>query len=139
MKRFLSGLLAAVAVLALAVPVHAADNTNTYIDILRNKLVLGPSSTTPSIGTGTTIDHAQLGVARVYANAAAAGAIIQAGGVNGQLLTIINSGTATITFAAQATSRVAGGAGVTISPLVAQIFIWDTASALWFPVRGTRF
>ena len=61
MKRFLTGLLAAVAVLALAVPVSAADNTTTYIDVLRNKLVLGPQATTPSVATGGRIGVNQFG------------------------------------------------------------------------------
>mgnify|MGYP001591999740 CR=1 FL=1 len=138
MKRFLTGLLAAVAVLALAVPVSAADNTTTYIDVLRNKLVLGPQATTPSVATGGRIGVNQFGVARVYANAAAVSVTLQAGTVNGQVITVINSGSSTITFDAQATSLVAGGTGQVIPPVSAQQYIWDTASGLWFPIVGRR-
>ena len=73
----------------------------------------------------------------VSASSAAAGAILEAGAVNGQQITVINTSGNPITFAAAGTSNVADGAGDTIAPLRAGTFRWLAATSLWYRV-GTN-
>lgn len=60
------------------------------------------------------------------------GLIIEAGGFNGQPLTLVNVGTGSFTFAAQATSNVAGGASIVIAGGTAATFTWLSDVSLWW-------
>jgi hypothetical protein len=70
----------------------------------------------------------------VSAASAATGVILQAGDQNGQMLTVINTGTNSITFAAAATSNVADGVSDVIAGNHAASFRWLSATSLWYRV-----
>jgi hypothetical protein len=50
----------------------------------------------------------------------------------GAIMTVLNSGSFTVTFAASGTSNVADGVADVIPALQAATFIWDTFSGLWY-------
>lgn len=97
------------------------------------------TGTVPAFVTGNTVTHNGCGVAIVNpSTTAATGAIVQAGTVHGQHLTIINIGTATgtITMAAAGTSNVANGTGCIISVLAAIDLRWNALDSRWYQVRA---
>jgi hypothetical protein len=89
-----------------------------------------------AVASGATIPHNVNGyeyeTIPVSASSAATGAILQAGAVNGQQITIINTSGNPITFAAAGTSHVADGVSDTIAPLRAGTFRWLAATSLWY-------
>src|SRR5579859_3092350 len=60
------------------------------------------------------------------------GLIIAPGFYPGQTLTIINTGTGSLTFAVPATSNVANGTSCVIGASTARIFVWDDLTAVWY-------
>jgi hypothetical protein len=69
----------------------------------------------------------------VSAGAAITAAVLQAGTVNGQEVTIVNenaTGASTVTFAASGTSNVGQGTAAVISGLTSRRFVWD--GAVWW-------
>lgn len=98
--------------------------------------VLGVRSTTaPVLATAGTITTAGVGLARVAPAGAVTGVILQPGTADPQRVTVVNEspGADSVTFAAAGTSNVANGASCVIPGLTAQSFVWDTATALWYP------
>ena len=94
----------------------------------------GAGGTIPTVaanGTGLT-------ETRIAPAGAVTGAILQAGTKGGQIIVVTNESAAasTVTFAAVATSNVAGGVTDSIAGLHAHMFIWDSLStpAAWFMV-----
>jgi hypothetical protein len=90
-----------------------------------------------AITTGGTITTAGVGVAVVAPAAAVTGVILQAGTVDGQTITVLNTSVAgnTVTFAAASTSLVADGTSSVIAGLTARRFVWNAAAGRWFPVK----
>jgi len=95
-----------------------------------------PSATSPDPGANGTINTANVGVARVTPTAARSGIILQAGTQDGQMVTVINQGSAanTLTFnTTPSTSNVADSATEgNIPGLTARTFVWSAASSLWY-------
>lgn len=90
-----------------------------------------------SVGTGGTITHTNSAVVRVDVSGGAniTGVILQAGVIDGQILTVENvNASFTIQFAAAATSNVANGVSSTITNLKAYNFIWNAVAARWFSI-----
>ena len=87
--------------------------------------------------TAVTLLTTEACVKVTNASTAVSGAILSnAGATDGQHLTVINeSPTADIVFAASATSRIAG-TRLTMKPLQAYQFIYNSTSALWYPIVG---
>jgi len=73
---------------------------------------------------------------KLTAAAAATGVTMPQGSFDGQLLWItINTAAAnTVTFAAKASSYVAGGAATSLAGLATHLFRWDATDALWYQV-----
>ncbi len=91
-----------------------------------------------AVATGTATILVPAGTAHVKLTAAAAttGATLPVGSFDGQLLWItINTAAAnTVTFAAKATSNVAGGASTSLAGLATHLLRWDATDALWYQV-----
>jgi hypothetical protein len=60
------------------------------------------------------------------------GLILYPGGFTGQLCTIINTGSGSLTFAAAGTSHVANGVAAVIATATAATFVWDATASLWY-------
>ena len=73
-------------------------------------------------------------VQRFAPAAAITGVIMAKGTYDGQVVIVVNEsgGTSTITFAAAATSNVADGASAVIAITTQKMFVWDTATQLWY-------
>jgi hypothetical protein len=102
-------------------------------------LVVTQSATSPDPGAGGTIATAGLGVSRVTPASNRTGIILQAGTQPGQFVTVINeAASATLTFnTTPATANVADSATEgAIAGLTARTFVWDSATSLWYQVKG---
>jgi hypothetical protein len=86
---------------------------------------------------GSTIDTSVAGVIPVNPAAAVTGVILEAGTVDGQMITIVNraAGANSVTFAAAGTSNVADGTSSVIAGLTARRYVWDSTAARWFPCK----
>ncbi len=86
--------------------------------------------------TNTITVAAGFGTVRVTAAGAVTGIIVPAGTRPGQQLVIIHEGAAanTLTMAASGTSNVANGTTCVLGGLAAHVLIWDSVTALWYPV-----
>lgn len=95
-------------------------------------------ATAQAVATGTAaiLIPAGSSFVRITAAAATTGATLPVGDHMGQLLVIDISTAAanTVTFAAVATSHVAGGAAVSLAGLAAHMFIWDSVVGAWFQI-----
>lgn len=60
------------------------------------------------------------------------GQVLQAGDFNGQPVSVVNTGTGALTFAAAGTSNVANGASAVIAGNTFMTFIWDSVTSLWY-------
>ena len=91
-----------------------------------------------ALATGTAGILVPPGSSHVKLTAAAAviGATLPVGSFDGQLLflTINTAAANTVTFAAKATSYVAGGAATSLAGLATHLFRWDATDALWYQV-----
>ena len=126
--------LAVALILVVAAPVFA--QSRTFIDITDNTLVLGRNAgVAAAIATSGTITTAGMSIRRVHATASVTGVILQAGTKAGQVITVINHGAGTITFAASGTSIVAYGTSAIIQSLAGAQFVWDDLLSLWFPLN----
>jgi hypothetical protein len=83
--------------------------------------------------TAGTIATSGILYSPVTATAAVTGVILAAGLPDGQLVFVINTGSYPITFAAAATSNVAGGANVTIPAGTTQLYVWNYGAQRWYP------
>lgn len=94
------------------------------------------SATAAVVATGGTITTAGVTVARVNPGAAVTGVILEAGSLDGQVCTVVNTSASadSVTFAAAATSNVASGTSAVIAGVTGQMFVWSEAAALWFAV-----
>lgn len=93
---------------------------------------LTPATQTIS-GNGQTITSVIYSGAVEVTNAGAfTGLILGFGGVSGQLITIVNVGTGSMTFAASGTSNVADGASDVIAVNTAATYRWSAAKSLWY-------
>lgn len=108
---------------------------NVALGSLAENQTTGTVQTLSTSGTITT--PANTGVVRVTAAAAVTGIILGAGSKPGQRLTVIHEGAAanTITYAAAGTSNVADGTSDVITGPSARTFVWDSITALWYPVH----
>jgi Pectate lyase superfamily protein/Right handed beta helix region len=70
----------------------------------------------------------------VTAASAATAVVLQAGTFNGELITLVNTGANSITFAASGTSHVADGTSDVIATLHAATYKYLTATSLWYRV-----
>ena len=98
---------------------------------------LTQSASAPALATTGTIATSGVGVARIAPTAAVTAAILQAGTVAGQQVSVVNEATATyaVTMAASATSNVADGASTVIAVLTCANFIWDSSTSLWYHAK----
>lgn len=96
-----------------------------------NTLALMASSATALSNNGT-LSTMILGSVRVTTAGAVTGAILQSGIQAGQMFTVINQSSNTITFATSATSHVADGTSDVIAANTARTFIWNAATSLWY-------
>lgn len=96
------------------------------------QLMLTQSASAATIANGGAIDPTGLGLARVTTTGAVTGVILVAGLYSGQLVTVVNESTNSITFAAAATSHVADGVSCVIAPLTQKVFVWDSGTSLWY-------
>jgi hypothetical protein len=94
------------------------------------------AGTVPTIANSGTVTHNGHGAAVVTTGGAVTGAIVQAGTIAGQKLTIINNSANTITMAAVGTSNVANGVGAVISALAAIDLVWNALDSKWYQVRA---
>ncbi len=89
-----------------------------------------------AVATGTAVITIPAGqsIVRLSAAAATTGASLPVGVNDGDILIVKLSTAAanTVTFAAKATSNVAGGAAVSIAGLAAHLFYWDAADTAWY-------
>lgn len=95
------------------------------------------SGASQSVAGSGTIVHTNSAVVRVDVSGGAniTGVILQAGTVDGQILTVLNvNGSFTITFAAAGTSNVANGTSAVISAAKAYSFMWNAVAARWFSI-----
>lgn len=95
----------------------------------------------PAAGGATTITNGSTiattnGAQRITSTADVTGIILAAGTIGGQLVTVINTGSHQITFAASGTSNVASGTSAFILANTASSFIWDSVEALWYVAGG---
>jgi hypothetical protein len=113
------------------------DTQNKVLAFSNAATAYGQTATAPDPGAGGTINTAGLSVARVSPAAARTGVILQAGSAPGQEVTIINEAAAatSITFAAAGTSNVADGVSDVLAGLNARTFVWDSVTALWYPMK----
>lgn len=100
---------------------------------------LAPQNIAQAVATGSATIVVPAGAVEVVLTAAAAttGASLPAGSYDGQLLfiTITTAAANTVTFAAAGTSKVAGGAGVSLAGLATHLFRWSVlGGGLWFQV-----
>ncbi len=100
-------------------------------------IAYGQSSASPDPGAAGTIATAGLVVSRVSPAAARTACILQPGTQSGQLVWVVNEAAAanSITFDVAATSHVADGASDAIVGLSARLFVWDSSTSLWYPVK----
>jgi len=97
-----------------------------------------PAGAAIAIATGGTIPTSTGGVpigqVRVSPAGAVTGVILQQGLFNGQAVWVVNEAIAasTVTFAVAGTSFVADGAGAALAGLTGRLFVWDSATALWY-------
>lgn len=115
----------------------ASDGVNGNLLVGLLQMVQQTSAATVVATSGTIAVPATNGVLRVAPGAAVTSVVLAAGpAAQCQLLLLINESAAvdTITFAAAATSNVAGGASVSLSGLAAHIMIWNWKTALWYQV-----
>lgn len=95
----------------------------------------GSLDTAQAVATGTAaiLIPANTSYVRITAAAATTGATLPVGTYHGQLLVVDISTAAanTVTFAAVATSHVAGGAAVSMAGLAAHMFIWNSIIPAW--------
>ena len=95
------------------------------------------TSASQSVATSGTITHTNAAIVRVDVSGGAniTGVILQAGVIDGQILTVQNiNASFTITFAAAATSNVANGTSCVISALKSVNFMWNAVAARWFSI-----
>ncbi|HEY6543197.1 MAG TPA: hypothetical protein VIZ18_19800 [Ktedonobacteraceae bacterium] len=94
------------------------------------------SATAVAIANTGTIATANIGVSRVSPASAVTGVILAAGTIPGQLVWVVNEAVATnsVTFAASGTSNVADGVNDILSGLQSRLYVWDSATSLWYPV-----
>lgn len=100
---------------------------------------LAPQNVAQAVATGTAVIVVPAGAAEIVLTAAAAttGASLPAGSFDGQLLfiTVSTAAANTITFAAAGTSKVAGGAAVSLAGLATHLFRWSVlGGGLWYQV-----
>src|SRR5579859_3832102 len=116
------------------------DTLNKHIQVTLADLSIAQSATTPDPGAAGTIATANVGVARVTPAAARSGVILAAGTQPGQLVLVVNESAAanSITFnTTPATANVSDSATAQpIYGLQARLFIWDSVTALWYPVAN---
>lgn len=98
-----------------------------------------PQNIAQAVATGSAVIAVPPGAVEVVLTAAAAttGASLPAGSFDGQLLfvTITTAAANTVTFAAAGTSKVAGGAAVSLAGLASHLLRWSVAGGgLWFQV-----
>lgn len=98
---------------------------------------VGQSASAPAIATNGTVTTAGVAEARLAPAGAVTGIILQAGTTAGQMCMVVNQSAAanTVTFAASGTSNVADGTGSVIAGLTARLFIWNSATSLWYPCK----
>lgn len=84
-----------------------------------------------AITNGSTITTEFIGTARVNPAAAVTGIILQAGIGYGQTCIVVNESANLVTFAADATSNVSGGTGITVAAGRRRSFVW--AGSRWYP------
>jgi hypothetical protein len=95
----------------------------------------GAGTTAQSItANGQTITTAAQAYCPVTCAAAFTGLILQAGSYDGQVATVVNRGTNTLTFAASGTSHVATGTSAAIAATTGSLFTWDHVASLWYPI-----
>lgn len=91
-----------------------------------------------AVATGSAVIVVPTNAIEVVLTAAAAttGASLPVGTIDGQLLfiTITTAAANTVTFAAVATSNVAGGAAVSLAGLATHLLRWNAVAAAWFQV-----
>ncbi len=100
------------------------------------RLVDESSVLVQAVATGTAVITIPAGtsIVRLSAAAATTGASLPVGVKDGDVIIIKISTAAanTVTFAAKATSNVAGGAATSLAGLAAHMFYWDGPDALWY-------
>lgn len=118
-------------------PGNLAVEGKTYIATAHLE---GSLATAQAVATGTAaiLIPANTSFVRITAAAATTGASLPAGAYNGQILIIAVETAAanTVTFAAVATSNVAGGTTDSMAGLHAHMFIWDAVASTpaWYMV-----
>ena len=98
-----------------------------------------PQNIAQAVATGSAVIVVPPGAVEVVltAGAATTGASLPAGSFDGQLLfvTITTAAANTVTFAAVGTSKVAGGAAVSLAGLATHLLRWSVlGGGLWFQV-----
>ena len=114
----------------------SAGAPSAYPFVQNTDVVNAVSSTAQAVATGGVITTAGVSIARVAPTGAVTGCILQAGTVNGQVVAVVNESASadSVTFAAAATSNVATGTGTSIAGATGQMFVWDSATQLWYTV-----
>lgn len=103
------------------------------LEIIRALIQPIQSQTAVAIANGSTI-VSNLTVSRVNPAAAVTGVILQPGVNPSQEVTVINESAFTVTFAAAATSNVANGTLEVIPATSGRRYLWNRATAKWYPL-----
>jgi hypothetical protein len=83
----------------------------------------------------TTIFTQWLGVNVVIPTGNFTGTILAPGGFSGQTITLINTGSGTLTFAAAGTSNVADGTSDVLAVNKAARYVWNVNTSLWYRIN----
>lgn len=110
--------------------------TGTNVEALQIAAGLFFQSTTTANGAGDNETLATSANISFYDpnGASRTGVILADGLVDGQQVTVVNIADAneTITFAASGTSKVAGGASVSLAQFASKTFTWSSVRSLWY-------
>jgi hypothetical protein len=93
---------------------------------------IGDFSSPAVTATSGTITTSAKGTTKTNPAGNITAVVLQAGGNDGQQVTVINESAFTITFAAAGTSNVADGVSDVIAALTSRVFTWDSHTNLWY-------
>lgn len=100
--------------------------------VANGAFALAPSSSAQALSSNATITTSQLGMIRVTSLASLTGLVLQPGTVNSQVIAVVNESSHTLTFASSSSSHVSNGSSVSIGAGAKQVFMWDSATGLWY-------
>jgi hypothetical protein len=94
-------------------------------------LAIGQSPSAWTIAGNATISTSAMGAVRLTTTTNVTGIALQSGSWSGQMVTLVNEGAYTITFASTS-SLVADGSTSAIASKTARGLVWDSGTGLWY-------